>query len=93
MRMQPSTRPVEILDQTIAMMLFSSRYRPRHGKPGEVIQGLSEERRAILRGLRSDDIGPGHRRDDLLWFGHGVEQNDRFRSDRLAFDRKLLRRS
>lgn len=73
-------------------MLFSSRYRLGRGRPGEVIEGLSDERRAVLRGLRSDDIGSGHRREDLLWFGHVVDQNGRFREERLAFDRKILRR-
>lgn len=90
--MQTSTKPAEVLDQTIAGMLFSSRYRLGRGRPGEVIEGLSAERRAILQELRSDDIGPGHRRNDLLWFGHAADHRDRIREECLAFDRKLNRR-
>ncbi len=88
--MRFSTKPAEVLDQAIMSVLLSSRFR-RPGRPGEVIEGLSDERRAVLRGLRSDAIGSGHRREDLLWFGHVVDQNGRFREERLAFDRKTLR--
>lgn len=59
--------PVEVLDQAIHTMLFSSRFPPRRGRPGEVIQALSKENRECLQELRSADIGPGFRRPDLLW--------------------------
>ena len=60
-------------------------------EPGAVIERLSQDSRQALQELKSDDIGPEVRLDDLKYFVGSDEyyQQQEFKQDRLNFDKKL----
>lgn len=60
-------------------------------KPGAVIERLSEETRQSLQQLKSEDIGPEVRVNELKYFVGTDEyyQQQEFKQDRLAFDKKI----
>jgi len=65
-------------------------------KPGAVIERLSPEARAALKGLKSSDIdgGPTAERVDELKYYVGSDEyyrNKEFEKDRLDFDKKILK--
>jgi hypothetical protein len=60
-------------------------------KPGAVIERLSASERQALTQLKSDEIGPTTRIDDLKYYVGSDEyyQQQEFQKERLEFDKKL----
>ena len=75
--------PSELMIQIANRVSWGDRYR-KPGRPGEVIEGISEEYRKVLRRLKSKDIE--NLRPEYLSFGRNVERKQWF----LERDRKLM---
>ena len=80
--------PAETLTDVVFKVMLFSRYRVP-GKPGEVIEHLSEEYREKLKELKSDSISKIMA--ELSWYGHTTDQkmrDDDFMSkQKLEFDK------
>lgn len=75
-----------------ALFYVSGLYSSRTiNKPGAVIERLGQNSRQALQELKSDDIGPEVRLDDLKYFVGSDEyyQQQEYKQDRLDFDKKL----
>lgn len=85
--------PSEALDITIARATWAGGARRPKGKPGEFVASMSEEIRAQLRGLKSDDIAPGKLMAYAAYIGDdsGQRMKEYIRSECLKFDRDVLR--
>ena len=62
-------------------------------KPGAVIERLSTESRDALKELKSSDIGPEQRIDDLKYYAASEKyyRDKEWTQDRLDFDKKILK--
>lgn len=92
--MESPKTPSEALDRAIARAVWTGGTRRKPGRPGEIIEGMSEETRALLKNLRSDDIGPGSVPDHAAWLGSESDQQRMCRliqDEKLKFDRQKLR--
>jgi hypothetical protein len=74
-------------------MISSRRFRMYQGRPGEVIEKMDEETRALLRELRSDDLAPEKTSRYAAWLGqsHEDDQARQFSEMLLKHDREVLR--
>jgi hypothetical protein len=67
----------------------------RYGGPGEVVKNMPDNYRKALKELKSEDIGPNVRLDELGSTFVGTDEyyeNKGFEADRLEFDKKILKR-
>lgn len=75
-----------------SMITSSRRWKDWQGRPGEVIERMPEEQRAMLRELRSDDISEGRIGNGVAWLSWDGSSS---RTDPQGifeeFDRKMLR--
>ncbi|HUU88150.1 MAG TPA: hypothetical protein VMX17_10410 [Candidatus Glassbacteria bacterium] len=84
-------KPIEILDKIINQIhlgVLSFRNKKKwKGKPGEIIEKLSEEERKTLEGLKSEDISEEKTGSLAAWAGHVSDDSEStLREMKLKFD-------
>lgn len=85
-------KALDILQRMVEALFLQSRWR-KPGNPGEVVSSLSEEQRETLKELKSDDFADLH----VPWYecvgkNEDTENNGLVKSEKLKFDRALLRK-
>lgn len=92
--MESPKTPAEALRRAVSYVTWTGGTRRPKGVPGEIVGMMSEETRALLRDLKSDDIAPGKVSDDVAWYGPEDEKR-RFRQltkdECLKFDRDVFK--
>jgi hypothetical protein len=88
-------KAMEILDLLLQKVFLIDRWRARPnspGKPGEMIERLSDEEREVLKELKSDDIDPTKIPGPAYYCGDyytDYAADQKFRADKLLFDNRL----
>ena len=81
-------KPIEVLEK--AMFYISGLYSNRiKGKPGAVIEKLSDQNRSILQNLKSDEISPDVIRKEDIFGDDAYYQNKEFQESKLEFDKRM----
>ena len=86
--------PAEVLNHAIARATWLGGARRPKGKPGEIIASMSEEDRALLRELKSEDISPEKLSPKVAWLGTEDERSNMAQlisEECLKFDKDKLR--
>ena len=82
----------EIVENQAALYDICDHLRKRkNSKPGEVILGMSEEKRNILKQLKSEDISPEKVSIYAAWCCYEPSGEKRLSDLKIAFDRKFLK--